>query len=53
MDSTSRIYERAQRVLPGADQCEEFGTYGPWGHPMPEERDYSLAREKPSLGPES
>jgi DNA repair exonuclease SbcCD nuclease subunit len=39
--------------IPGADQCEEFGTYGPWGHPMPEERDYSLSREKPSLEPES
>ena len=37
--------------VPGADQCEEFGTYGPWGHPSLEERDYSLAREKPSLSP--
>lgn len=35
--------------LPGADQCEEFGTFGPWGHPPPEERDYSLAQEKPPL----
>ena len=37
--------------VPGEDQCEEFETYGPWGHPMPEERDYSLAREKPALTP--
>ena len=39
--------------VPGADQCEEFDTYGPWGHPRPEERDYSLAREKPPLTPDS
>ena len=37
--------------VPGADQCEEFGTFGPWGHPSPEERDYSAAREKPPLQP--
>jgi hypothetical protein len=37
--------------VPGGDQCAEFGTYGPWGHPMPEERDYSIAREKPPLSP--
>ena len=37
--------------IPGDDQCEEFGTFGPWGHPTAEERDYSLAREKPSLKP--
>lgn len=35
--------------VPGADQCEEFGTFGPWGHPSPEERDYSIATEQPSL----
>lgn len=38
--------------VPGADQCEEFGTYGPWGHPPVEERDYSQAREKPPLSPD-
>jgi len=38
--------------VPGEDQCEEFGTWGPWGHPAPEERDYSLATEQPSLEPE-
>ena len=35
--------------VPGADQCEEFGTFGPWGHPSPEERDYSIAEEQPPL----
>ncbi len=35
--------------IPGDDQCDEFGTFGPWGHPSVQERDYSLAREKPSL----
>lgn len=31
----------------GEDQCEEFGTYGPLGHPPLAERDYSAAREEP------
>lgn len=35
--------------VPGTDQCDEFGTFGPWGHPSPEERDYSIATEQPSL----
>lgn len=39
------------RFVPGKDQCEEFGTYGTWGHPTPEQRDYSMAREKPPLVP--
>ena len=39
--------------IPGDDQCEEFGTFGPWGHPTKKERDYSLAQEKPSLEPEA
>ncbi len=39
------------RFTPGKDQCEEFGTYGPWGHPTPEQRDYSIAQEKPHLIP--
>ena len=38
--------------IPGADQCDEFDSYGPWGHPPIEERDYSGAREKPSLVPD-
>ncbi|MBT6157424.1 MAG: hypothetical protein HOL01_09695 [Planctomycetaceae bacterium] len=36
----------------GDDQCEEFDTFGPWGHPTIAERDYSAAREKPPLVPE-
>eukprot|EP00913_Durusdinium_trenchii_P008937 g8403.t1 len=35
--------------IPGADQCEEFGTFGPWGHPDASERDYSLAEESPAI----
>ena len=35
--------------IPGGDQCDEFGSYGPMGHPSAELRDYSIAREKPSL----
>lgn len=38
--------------IPGDDQCEEFGNYGPWGHPAVEERDYSIATEKPPLVPD-
>lgn len=37
--------------IPGNEQCDEFDSFGPMGHPPPELRDYSLAREKPSLGP--
>ncbi len=36
----------------GADQCEEFDSYGPTGHPRIEDRDYSLAREQPPLSPD-
>jgi len=36
--------------IPGDDQCDEFDAFGPKGHPAPENRDYSLAREKPALG---
>ncbi|MBI3947190.1 MAG: metallophosphoesterase [Armatimonadetes bacterium] len=39
--------------VPGADQCEEFDSYGPGGHPRIEDRDYSLAREKPALVPDA
>ena len=38
--------------VPGADQCEEFGSWGPQGHPTLEERDYSVAREQPPLAPD-
>lgn len=37
--------------IPGEDQCEEFDTFGPWGHPSIEQRDYSLARQQPTLKP--
>ena len=37
--------------IPGDDQCEEFDSYGPWGHPTIAERDYSIAREKPPIAP--
>ena len=36
----------------GADQCDEFDSYGPWGHPSVAERDYSLAREQPPIEPD-
>lgn len=39
--------------IPGANQCEEHDTFGPWGHPSAAERDYSIATEQPSLKPES
>ncbi len=39
------------RFTPGNDQCEEFGTYGVWGHPTPEQRNYSEAREEPHFHP--
>ncbi len=35
--------------IPGDDQCEEFDSYGPMGHPAIDRRDYSLAREQPQL----
>jgi len=38
--------------IPGADQCEEFGTFGPWGHPAIASRDYSAAQEQPPLQPD-
>jgi 3',5'-cyclic AMP phosphodiesterase CpdA len=37
--------------VPSDDQCDEFGTFGPWGHPAVEERDYSVAEEQPPLTP--
>jgi len=39
--------------IPGNDQCEEFGTFGPLGHPPIEERDYSVAEEQPPLEPDA
>ena len=36
----------------GNDQCEEFGTYGPLGHPRVEDRDYSVATEQPPISPD-
>ncbi len=37
----------------GDDQCDEFDSYGPWGHPEVHERDYSVAREHPPLRPDA
>jgi predicted phosphodiesterase len=37
----------------GDDQCDEFDSFGPWGHPAVEERDYSVAREQPPLTPDA
>ena len=42
----------AVTFVPGTDQCPEFDTYGPLGHPTVAERDYSVAREKPPLEPD-
>ncbi|MCA9114728.1 MAG: metallophosphoesterase [Planctomycetaceae bacterium] len=36
--------------VPGNDQCEEFDSFGPMGHPTAALRDYSIAREQPPLG---
>ncbi len=41
------------RFVAGADQCEEFDSYGPGGHPRIEDRDYSPSREQPPLSPDS
>lgn len=35
--------------VPGENQCEEFDSFGPMGHPNAKLRDYSIAREQPSL----
>ena len=39
--------------VPGSDQCAEFGTYGPMGHPPVGDRDYGVAREHPPLTPDA
>lgn len=36
----------------GEEQCEEFNSFGPLGHPPIGERDYSVAREQPPLQPD-
>ena len=36
----------------GADQCDEFGTYGPLGHPPVAERNYELATQHPPIIPD-
>lgn len=38
---------------PGNDQCDEFGTYGPLGHPPVSQRDYSVAAQQPPIQPDS
>ncbi|MEO1997139.1 MAG: metallophosphoesterase [Planctomycetaceae bacterium] len=38
--------------VPGVDQCEEFGTFGPWGHPAITDRDYAAAQQQPALKPD-
>ena len=38
--------------VPGADQCEEFDSYGPMGHPPVAARDYGAARQAPALSAE-
>ena len=40
------------KFVPGLDQCDEFGTFGPLGHPPVEERDYSVATAQPPLTPD-
>ncbi len=37
----------------GDEQCDEFDSFGPWGHPAVSERDYSVARENPPLVPDT
>ncbi|MEE2675486.1 MAG: metallophosphoesterase [Planctomycetota bacterium] len=40
------------KFIPGDDQCEEFGTYGPLGHPKVEDRDYTAAQQHPPIQPD-
>ncbi len=39
--------------VPGDDQCGEFDSFGPMGHPTVDQRDYSVARELPPLKPDA
>jgi len=39
--------------VPGDNQCAEFNSYGPGGHPPLEGRDYSVASEQPPLEPDA
>ncbi len=43
----------AVTFVPGADQCDEFDSFGPMGHPPVAERDYSVARQQPPLSPDA
>lgn len=43
----------AVQFVPGDDQCDEFGTFGPLGHPPVHERDYSVAQQQPPLKPDT
>ncbi|HAY79576.1 MAG TPA: hypothetical protein DCY79_07205 [Planctomycetaceae bacterium] len=49
-----RVTESAIEVefVPGREQCAEFDSFGPMGHPTVAQRDYSVAREQPPLQPE-
>lgn len=38
--------------VPGDDQSEETGIWGPGGHPRLEDRDYSIAQQQPPLSPD-
>ena len=40
------------QFIPGDDQCDEFGTYGPLGHPKVEDRDYRAAQQYPPIQPD-
>jgi len=52
--SLCRVTEECVSVefVLGDDQCEEFDSYGPGGHPILADRDYSVARERPPLRPD-
>lgn len=39
--------------VPGDEQCGEFDSFGPMGHPTVNDRDYSAAREQPPLQPDA
>ena len=48
------VTDRAIEVhfVPGEEQCGEFDSFGPMGHPTVAQRDYSVAREQPPLVPD-
>jgi len=39
--------------VPGSEQCEEFDSFGPMGHPTVDQRDYTVAQERPPLEPDA